>query len=242
MLPDFAFCYIRNRRPGHAKFLSQVTTPFTSLYSLANGDNLILSKFDIYAGAPSLLYHVLRVVLRCAKKKMIRVNATVIVALMKYPKAIWYWAVVHFPGKAMGKFRVSINTKLTIASSCRIAKPQPALISGARICSLPETGAIGMSSEVARKIRVIFTDYVSSFRVRAGYDISFLTAAALAIAVWDFLRGIIGVHQNLQFWCQSRGRHQRRSAISIGVLPVHCSTSESIMRTIVNRFGLLAGL
>jgi hypothetical protein len=24
------------------------------------------------------------------------------------------------------------------------------------------------------------------------------------------------VHQNLQFWCQSRGRYKRRSAISIG--------------------------
>lgn len=33
-----------------------------------------------------------------------------------------------------------------------------------------------------------------------------LSAPAVAVTVWDFLRGIIDGHQNLQFWCLIRGR------------------------------------
>lgn len=58
----------------------------------------------------------------------------------------------------------------------------------------------------------------------------FLSTTALTVTARDFIRGIIGAHQNLQFWCQGRGRSLRRSAISIGVLPEYFSTKKLFLQ------------
>ncbi len=69
------------------------------------------------------------VVKRCANKKMLRVYALSIVALMANKKSFWNWSVFHFPRKAMrpklgpamayGEYSISIGV-----NCCR---PLPAL-------------------------------------------------------------------------------------------------------------------
>lgn len=51
----------------------------------------------ISLGVSSLCYHIRSILKPCAHPKMVRSCAFWIIALMKNPQAIWYWAIVQHP-------------------------------------------------------------------------------------------------------------------------------------------------
>lgn len=176
-------------RPKPANFSDIGHTQFYRWMRLATVATVAISAF---------CQHISNIVRGCAKKQMVRIHAGWIIAFMKYPKVIWYWAVVQFPGMAMRSPRTAINIYLSISTDIGRTLPFPTLIWAKFIHFLPKAFHDRTEVVVSDAPRVVVLDKASGlafYRVLALVchfrNWGQLSTTALAITVWDFLRGMI---------------------------------------------------
>lgn len=182
-------------------------------------------------------HHVVCVFFGGSSKKMIGIHAASIVTAMKCPKPIGQRAIMQFVGKAMCERGLAIDADLAVFMASATSLPFPTFIRAAFINFLPE-------SVDSRKANMMVMDKSPVLSLKnplpfhgAGGDWCELTAAAHtkparvgakiaecelgAGRCWGMLAHVVSPFVTIG---QSRGRLQRRSAISIGVLPVYFST------------------
>jgi hypothetical protein len=82
------------------------------------------------------------------------------------------------------------------------------------------TAAMLMACHIANRLSFD----ISFLGVTLFRNLSLLPTAAMTVAVRDFVRGMIGVHQNLPFWCLIQGRFTVAAWYFYVVLLVYYST------------------
>lgn len=178
---------------------------------LANFDNLSLGKFYI-ADMASLFCHVCHVVGMSAKEKVRNAYAAWIVTMVTYLHAIRDWTVFQFPSEAVSKYQFSTDarTHLPVTKRMFVSSPFPTAIRTALVDLFPKAFD-GRTALIVPMDKVKGLTFDPTARlVREGCRFCQLPASALAITVWNFVRGIIEGHSDLQSLCQRSGRFQRR--------------------------------
>lgn len=79
------------------------------------------------SGVSALARAITHIVQLGADKKVLRIHATSIVALVKHTKTIWNWAVMKLVGKAMRRTRLAVYMKVTVAVLPFRSHPHPAI-------------------------------------------------------------------------------------------------------------------
>lgn len=123
--------------------LAQELWALTGSVSGANFQNLIFFKFGVrvirtsWAWVSSLFIAVHTVILLRACKKMLRIAAWWIIALMKHAQTFWNWANKHLESYAMrvNPFPVAANNSISLAGG---ACPDPATIWAIFVNVFPE--------------------------------------------------------------------------------------------------------
>lgn len=117
----------------------------------------------------------------------------------------------------------------SISALVERALPFPTIKRAALLYLFPKPGRQGVSGIQARMVagnkpnRLPFD--MTKLRVCLAGNGRESSATALAVTVWNIVRGMIGVHRNLSFLCHARGHRKCRPGASIGaVLQVYFTT------------------
>jgi hypothetical protein len=213
MRPATTFYDVANRITAYAKLLGEFAFACAAGAQLANLPNIIVGQLmdrmilapAIIRSGSTLLGTILHVVHLGSKKQMRRVDAARIIAPMADVQIINDWSVVQFVAKAV---RANImptafrgHRECTVAMLRSASRPQPALIWAAFVYLLPK--AFFYWANVLGSMPGGKAHWLTPHHVLGGAALfcnaCLLSTTALAITVGNILRGMIGVHQNLQF-------------------------------------------
>lgn len=169
-----------------------------------------------------LAYHIVCVVLMCAKKQVIWVYARGVVAFMANKHAFWNWPVVKLIGKAMHQHIAhGRNVQTGIAEFVSRGLPIPALILIAALNRTPEAlfGWQAVLVAWTKQFRLAFD--MSPTGIVSRRDLGSFAATTMAKAIGDFWGGIVRgmiVHSKFSLLelAHATGRLQRRGGNLIG--------------------------
>ena len=167
----------------------------------------ILMAFVQPATAATLAYHIVSVVFGGAQKQVGGIDTRWIVALVEYPQVIRNRAVVENPTEAMRVVPLALKPRATVAGTQLVALPNPALVRRANGYVIPKRFLRGVidSMAVLGNVPGWFAVDPAAIRPALFSDRGLLAASATAISVsvGPFIRGIMGLHENLHFSCQA---------------------------------------
>lgn len=281
MLPSSAMDHGIDGRMANSILKGQSWGNFATRVSLANIANRIFGQLrvdvvcaEMWATLCSTLDRaILHIVGLCSQKQMVGVDATRIIALMKYPKAVSNWPLVQFVGETVCSVKPFSRVKRSVAVFFSPTLPRPTIVWPASIYFFPETlrgwtrlvlmtvdksslsrwkllGGKKLSATALAKPRWIrgrnmgmlaFSmpsnvlygmafDLPSFGFVSASYR-SLLSATALAISVWDFVRGIIhGSVAPFSYRPKLRAFRDAAGHFLLGLLLVHFSIFERVVQ------------
>ncbi len=176
----------------------------TAFVSAPNFDYLRCGQF--YRAPASIFAQFVCVVIgNSTYKQMRRIHAARIVAMMANTCAFGNRAIVQFVAEAMNQLYLAFNAHLPVTACVRRFRPYPTTVWRILVNPVPEARASGLAFIVIlEKTHRLAFDAVSC-SVSFLSDIRAVAATAVAIAVWDFLRGMMGLHDDLQSLCQASG-------------------------------------
>lgn len=225
MLPAFAIDNDADNRWANTIFgskLSTVAAPVSATYGnhIFGGELGLPACFAMILIAAFLLHHIVNVILRRANKEMGRINTRWIVTRMT-DKRIWRnRAVMDFVTDTVrwgiGMLCVAC-ANMAVTVFVAVGRPFPAIIGATLVDLLPK--AFGQWRTRESFPFHAMPDKKAALTAREFWFGKGRAASASAEC------GIMGLHKNLQFLCQAQDDSSRRWALSIGLLPVHYSTS-----------------
>lgn len=178
-------------------------------------------------------HHVVCVFFRGSSKKMIGIHAASIVTAMKRPQTFGQRAIMQLVGKAMCERGLAIDANLTVFVAPATSLPFPTFIRAAFINFLPKAVDSRKANMMVMDISPVLSLKNPVPFVGTGGDWRGLTATAhtkparvgakiakckLGVGrCWGMLAHVVSPFMTIG---QSRGRFERRSAISIGFTPV----------------------
>ncbi len=126
-LPGFPMKNCQNSTLGNAKLIRQTARCLAG--GCSDSDNFLWSQLRslivITVGQAVFLCGVVHVVLVCPNEKMVWTDATSIIAMVANHQAIWNWAEVDFPRKAVASVADSFYVEMAV-SSRSVTRPNPA--------------------------------------------------------------------------------------------------------------------
>lgn len=201
MLPTLSLGNIRHGRLGNTIFVCDCLLGSNSLRAFAtNFSNLPLCELGGMMCVPALVAsfvcHILIVVSMSTKKQMGRIDTSRIVATMANAHAVWNWAIVKLITVAMRKHAFTVDSHLPVTKCHTETCPFPTIIGTTLIDLRPKVRGGMMNAMVIDESKRLTFDPTITLIVARG-KVCQLTATALAVTVWDFVRGIIEGHRNL---------------------------------------------
>lgn len=203
MHPGFAQKNSRNRRfvntvlngerlVGYASL--RVTSPYLSYLRFGQLGHCSAVHAWPLSG---LFHHIGTVVGSRPQEKMRGAHAAWVVAMVTDMHIVWYGAEFKLPCGAMREFISAVKPERPITFRQWAAYPFPATIRGFFVDLFPEAFGRGTDSSMSKNVSERLTVYPSESPARLWCERCKLTATALAVTVWDFVRGIIEGHRNL---------------------------------------------
>lgn len=177
------------------------------------------------------------------QEEMIWIDAARIVAFVQNVRVTLDWPMAEFITNSMRFCHSAVIPNFTVTDNFP-RLPFPAIVLSALIYFTPEPLSKRWSwgrgdSWRARSSGVVPMN--KPHRLAFGMPVfcagtfrNWGRIAATAFAEFRAIRGIIEVHQKLPFWCQSRGRFERRSAISIGLLLLYFTIFSRVSQPLNN--------
>lgn len=168
------------------------------------------------ARCAALLSAVLHVYRLIAKEQVIGPYARRIVATVKYAHAFWDRAICQFPGDVGRENRMALSTvDASIAVRIFGSGPDPAPVGFFYVS--PETirdwdcpcGYSASTEHDAVTFLAVRLQAVAPIRLSEGI------AGLFDATLWAALRGRMGVHQNLPFWCHASGCLQQHGGFCV---------------------------
>lgn len=224
-----------NSVSSHPIFFGEIDLAFTVGKAAAHVKHLLFVELR-HAVVCAVLWLVapfglsIRIVIdHCAKPEMCRVDAGWIVARVTNKHAVWNWPVMHFVTYARGDLIAAISVDHAIAVAKFAALPFPAIIWAALVNLRPKAHLKGLADRVWRAplmpIDIANGLAFDLFVLRSGFRsyACFLAASAKAVAIGDAVRGIMGLHKNLQFLCQAQDVSSVAGQLSLVCTPVSIS-------------------
>lgn len=147
--------------------------------------------------------HVLRIIKICSKKQMTRIDTGRIIAFMANQHAFGDWSIGQFVRESMRRNVSRVVFELAIAAAAFVAfatKPEPTVIQSASIHHCPKSiFRLGHASAMAaKKLTGLALDPFVAFIV-AWRNSCLLSTTAMAKAVGNIKRGIMGLHKKFTF-------------------------------------------
>ncbi len=141
---------------------------------------------------PSFGNHILRIVEICTKEQMMGIYTGAIVAFMTNKQTVWNGRIREFISEPMSGSITRSVSKFAIAAIAYIAAPKPAVTRFAPVYQCPKIFLCWMLSKAmsTEKTTRLALDPSVALVVTFGY-LGFSSAAAMAIPVGDFVRGMI---------------------------------------------------
>ena len=168
-----------------------------------------------------LRHAVINVVCLGAKAKMIGTNTVANITQVQDNHTFRDWAVVDFPRQAVnrdGTPAVSWDFDNAITGPGAPSSPQPTTIRLLNLCpkSLAGRDAQFVPAQVSQRL-TLDNSFVAIGALRNGRQLS---ATAMTVTVWDFVRGIIEGHSDLHSRCVKCPDVDALRAQLIGVHPL----------------------
>lgn len=151
--------------------------------------------------------HVGSIVFRRTQEQVRRIDARRMIAFMQAIQASRDWAVMQFVRTAMCLCKTTIHLDYPVSMLIMGGFPIPAFVRAALIDFAPKSFShgpddappIGVAHDKAHGFALDMTlAGIGTLR-----DWCELTATAMAVAIRNMVRGMIGVHENLHFSCQA---------------------------------------
>jgi hypothetical protein len=205
MTPSLSSNNVRNRYDGNAIFggkhlIGNDTAHELAAYLL----NLRLCEFGLAVLMPArgmpFLVAICHILCVRTKPKMRGIHTSGIVfagAIVANRHAFWDRAIVQYIAKAMRLFLLSVNADSPISIRTTVTSPLPTAIGGKLIYVIPEVGYRVAACTVAVNKANWLTLYPANSIVGFWRNLRLLPATAMAVTVWDFVRGIMWIHRNL---------------------------------------------
>ena len=162
---------------------------------------LCISRTVISWALAGFLYHIRAIFGWRTKEKMRNPNAPRVVAMMTNFQAMRDWAVLQLPSVAMRQCSFPVNPEPTVAANLSSTFPLPTSVRSVLVDFFPETLDRGTDNSVPQNEAQRFASNPAKSLTCLGRKWSVLTATALAVTVWDFVRGIIEGHSDLHSRC-----------------------------------------
>jgi hypothetical protein len=188
----------------YAKFLAERGLRFALRGAPAYLSNLFSSKFGLWISFAMSVRAVVStfgvsigvVFCKCTEPKMIRIHAQSIVsagAIVEYTCAVGDRAKVNLPGEAMSVQGMPSRTKPAITIRRRESLPNPTFVNRTRGDVLPKTFLCWYEATIPMPLDKTTRSPldVPAPGVCLFDDVGFLPTTAVAITVWDFVRGMI---------------------------------------------------
>jgi|GEM_PF-3698613 len=212
--PAFAQSDVADRSSRNTKLGSNRASAFAAFYSGPNEQNLLCtesSEIAIFAAnlpwhnIPALIDHVMNVVGLGSEPEVGRINTRWIVAIWAVVANLltWRdWAKMKFVRKPVGQHGACANSKYTIATGISARRPQPAVVVRTFVDLVPKAAFEWLVAPVVAPVAnwgpAVPTDIThrltfgySQLRNRLRGKPRLLPTSAVAIAVWDFVRGFV---------------------------------------------------
>lgn len=224
MRPCLAFENRPNSAWGNIELLGNLCCSFAYDVKAAYFSNAVRAELGralaFSVSMSLLLVHVCHVVGLCAKKQMRRIVAAWTVAFVEYVQSLWDRAVMNFPGNTMRMMGLTTTTKVPVSNDRKRALPIPTFIGHTLRAICPkmfsERVVLGRKLEMSIDVAYGLSLDPSRFLACLGGYLGFLPAAALTVTVWDFVRGMIGVHGKRLLSVSNPGTFEASPGISIG--------------------------
>lgn len=259
MLPSLPIDDFVNRLFFNVILACQFCPLLTLRMTAANLKNLAFSQFGfglILASrscrmiGPAFPVHILHVFGTCSKPHVIWIRTTAIIACVTSLETVGNRAFMQFITKAMGfnsglcsvhstparheAVTTSVNSSRPIPTTCLFIFAD----SAEKIFFATLLGCFLFVSIIYERFGLPF--HMTKAFVGFWRDWSFLTTTAMAVTVGNIVRGIIGVHKNLQFLCQAQDAANVAGQLYWFEL-LHFSTGERIMQRITEQDAIDAG-
>jgi len=177
-------------------------------------------RFGEFCGsAPAILAYLVGYIIGVsAKPEMRRIDTQPVIARMENLHTPRNGAVMQFVTEPMGKLMLFSVAYQSITGSIGTCSPFPTGIRSRFINFLPKANMDGAALIMAfdKPHRLAF-DALSCSVSFLG-NICAIAATAATETIGNYLRGMMGLHDDLQSLCQAAGRFQRRCGISISSL------------------------
>ncbi len=217
---------------------SQDCQPFAVGKALANLDDLRVRKTGLgvrftkhlMGNASAFAVHVNNIVSTRAKKQMRGIHAAAIVAMMADAHVVRDGAIVEYitnTVRSMKRYAVKLGFAVAIALDIQSALPFPTIVGAAPVYLLPKAdsrrafGDDGRNPNVMTVKKAIrFTFDGAALHARFLGDVGLLSTTAMTVTVGNVVRGIMGMHKNLQFLCQAQDVSRVAGQLLLGATPV----------------------
>lgn len=206
MLPSFALKRISHGSVANAIFSGESRRPCALSVTLSRLNNLFFGEFCMWMVRPaclaSLCHFIVHIEYTSAQKMMSRIATGGIVAFVTDDKVVRYRAICQLVGDAVSQKRLATATNMDspIAKFVCATLPLPTIVGAKNTHAQPEAICDGAKTRVMSVDEAKwFAFYMVAPIFISCREFGLLSASALAKAVGNIKRGIMGLHKKLTF-------------------------------------------